>query len=289
MKNSNFRPILSVIALFALSLATNVSYAGPVRMGNVKQVVSSNPNRQSATSTAQLLISPGDTPDGEGDGNNRQTVGAQQDDRVIVEEQVEVVEEPCNCPEYEVKRFETTRGGFPWWALGFVPIPFVALCCKGDNDSPTPTPTLPFSSPSPSISESPSPSPSVSPSPSPSVSPSPSPSESPSPSPSPSPSISPSPSPSVSPSPSPSASVTPSPSPSGSPKMSPSPSPTGSISPSPKVSITPRVTPSGTPPQIPEPTTILLFGTGLSGIGFAARRWLRNRRKNENEESEDSE
>ena len=52
------------------------------------------------------------------------------------------------------------------------------------------------------------------------------------------------------------------------PSITPSPSMTPSMTP------TPMMTPSPTPPPlpVPEPVTILLFGTGLASIGFAARR-----------------
>jgi hypothetical protein len=51
----------------------------------------------------------------------------------------------------------------------------------------------------------------------------------------------------------------------GTPTMTPTTTPT----------TTPKVTP--TPEPVPEPMTILLFGTGLAGIGLAARRRLRKR------------
>lgn len=54
------------------------------------------------------------------------------------------------------------------------------------------------------------------------------------------------------------------------PNNTPTPTPTPTASPTP----TPTMTPTPTPPPepVPEPMTILLFGTGLAGIGLAARR-----------------
>jgi hypothetical protein len=49
---------------------------------------------------------------------------------------------------------------------------------------------------------------------------------------------------------------------------------------------TPKVTP--TPEPVPEPMTILLFGTGLAGIGLAARRRLRKRDGDEDDEQNES-
>jgi len=50
---------------------------------------------------------------------------------------------------------------------------------------------------------------------------------------------------------------------------------------------TPTVTPTPTPPEpVPEPMTILLFGTGLASIGFAARRKF-GKKGNEKEKDEE--
>jgi len=64
------------------------------------------------------------------------------------------------------------------------------------------------------------------------------------------------------------------PTPTTTPTMTPTqtitPTPTPTVTPTP----TPTMTPTPTPPPepVPEPMTILLFGTGLAGIGLAARR-----------------
>lgn len=48
---------------------------------------------------------------------------------------------------------------------------------------------------------------------------------------------------------------------------------------------TPPITPTPTPPEpVPEPVTILLFGTGLAGIGIAARKKFGKKGKQEHEE-----
>lgn len=48
----------------------------------------------------------------------------------------------------------------------------------------------------------------------------------------------------------------------------PTPTPTPTMTPTP----TPTMTPTPTPPPVPEPMTLLLFGTGLAGVGLAARK-----------------
>ena len=84
----------------------------------------------------------------------------------------------------------------------------------------------------------------------------------------------PTPTPPMTPTPTPPGSPTPTP-----PMMTPTPTPPGSPTP------TPPMTPMPTPPTepVPEPITLLLFGTGLAGIGLAARRRLGGR----GEENED--
>jgi PEP-CTERM motif len=73
----------------------------------------------------------------------------------------------------------------------------------------------------------------------------------------------------------------PTPTPTGTPTATPTPTPTPTVTPTPTPTATPTVTP--TPEPVPEPMTILLFGTGLAGIGVAARRRLRKKADKENE------
>ena len=55
--------------------------------------------------------------------------------------------------------------------------------------------------------------------------------------------------------------------------------------PTPTLTPTPTITPTPTPPEpVPEPMTILLFGTGLAGIGLAARRKFGQKKAEKSEE-----
>lgn len=80
---------------------------------------------------------------------------------------------------------------------------------------------------------------------------------------------------------------TPTPTPTTTPTGSPTPTPTNTPTPTPTPTptATPTPTPSitPTPEPVPEPMTVLLFGTGLAGIGVAARRRLRKKANKENE------
>lgn len=78
----------------------------------------------------------------------------------------------------------------------------------------------------------------------------------------------------------------PTPTPTGTPPGTQTPTPTATPTITPTPSITPTVTPTVEEP-VPEPMTLLLFGSGLAGIGLAARRRLG--KKNSEEESETEE
>lgn len=60
----------------------------------------------------------------------------------------------------------------------------------------------------------------------------------------------------------------------------PTPTPTTTLPPTSTPPTTPTMTP--TPEPVPEPMTVLLFGTGLAGIGVAARRRMRRKEDAEN-------
>ena len=91
------------------------------------------------------------------------------------------------------------------------------------------------------------------------------------------------------PTPTPTPPTTPTPTPTGSPTPTPTPTPTETPTPTPTPTPTetPTMTPTPTPPTepVPEPMTILLFGSGLAGIGLAARRKF-GRREDEEEGEE---
>ena len=70
--------------------------------------------------------------------------------------------------------------------------------------------------------------------------------------------------------------------PTNTPTSTPTNTPTNTPTPTPT---TPPMTP--TPEPVPEPVTILLFGTGLAGIGIAARKRLRRKDGSEETETED--
>lgn len=83
----------------------------------------------------------------------------------------------------------------------------------------------------------------------------------------------------------------PDPIPTRTPNNSPTPTPTGSMTPTPTPTPDDSPTPTPTPPTepVPEPMTILLFGTGLAGIGVAARKRFGKKEEEEEGKSEEGE
>ncbi|MEZ5344141.1 MAG: PEP-CTERM sorting domain-containing protein [Pyrinomonadaceae bacterium] len=85
----------------------------------------------------------------------------------------------------------------------------------------------------------------------------------------------------------------PTPTPTATPPTTPTPTetPTMTPTPTPTPTETPTMTPTPTPPPepVPEPMSILLLGTGLAGVGLAARRKFGRREDESGEVSEDDE
>ncbi len=80
------------------------------------------------------------------------------------------------------------------------------------------------------------------------------------------------------PTPTPTPTTTPTGTPTATPTTTPTATPT--VTPTATPTSTPTVTP--TPEPVPEPMTILLFGTGLAGIGMVARRRIRRKEDSDN-------
>lgn len=204
MKNFQFRFILSVISLASILMAAVSSFAAPVRLNQVVEVVSAKPGTAATGSFSQLrladdLLVPGDDDD-------TTTTQKQDDPRTITETRTEIVEdEECECPD-----IITTATSFPYWALGFAAVPLLFLV-PGKEPTPTPTGTT---TPTVTMTTTPTETP-----------------------------------------------ITPTP------------------------TKTPPTTVTPTPPEpVPEPMTLLLFGTGLAGIGVAARKKFGKKEKKEDEE-----
>lgn len=217
MKNFQFRFILSGLCLVAILSAATSSFASPVRLNQVVEVVNAKPGKASTGGFSELRLVNGVlvwTDDDSDDTTKKDdTVKPQQDDRIIRETKTEIVEdlENCDCVD------EVRKKAAPYWLLAFAAIPLLFLI-PNDDDTPTPTRTPTRTPPG---TETPTPS------------------ETP---------------------------VTPTPTPTKTPP--------------------PTVTP--TPPEpVPEPMTLLLFGTGLAGIGVAARKRFGKKKNEENSETEE--
>jgi hypothetical protein len=164
MKNEPIRILLSAISLFAVLITATVARAGSIKISDVVQVVSSNPQRIGGS--IQLRIEPSS-----GRPNPQPTPPAsegsatpQQPARVQTEEVVEITEEPCDCPDLPIVAPDViTRGGFPWWVLGLgaVPLFFIRKKDEGGDElttTPTSTPTgTPTVTPTPPETPTPTP------------------------------------------------------------------------------------------------------------------------------------
>ncbi|MGC2235960.1 MAG: PEP-CTERM sorting domain-containing protein [Pyrinomonadaceae bacterium] len=205
MKNFQFRFILSVISLASILMAATSSFAAPVRINQVIEIVNAKPGKAATGSFSQLRLA--DDPIISGDDDDDTAKATQDDTRVITETRSEIVEDDdCECAD-----IITAGSSFPYWALGFAAIPLVFI--PGRDKTPTPTPTG-TTTPTVTMTTTPTETP-----------------------------------------------------------MTPTPTKT------PPTTVTP------TPPEpVPEPMTILLFGTGLAGIGVAARKKFGKKEKKENEE-----
>jgi hypothetical protein len=212
MKNFQFRFILSVISLASILMAATSSFAAPVRINQVVEIVNAKPGKATTGSFSQLRLADDLLISSDDDGDDTTNATPKQDDdRVITETRSEIVlDDDCQCAD-----IITTASSFPYWALGFAAVPLLFLIPPGKDKTPTPTGTT---TPTVTMTTTPTETPTT-------------------------------PTPTVTPTKTPPTTVTPTP-----------------------------------PEPVPEPMTILLFGTGLAGIGVAARKKFGKKEKKETEE-----
>lgn len=210
MKNPKLRVLLSLVSLFSFLIATNSTFAAPVRFEQVQQVLNVEPGRANTGGFAQLRFADNNILDVDDDDDDKTVTQPQQDDdRVIVTTTTSIEEEDCNCEPPPKEKC------FPKWAfLGLAVIPLIFIFRDDDKKRHKTTPTHTMTPPT---------------------------------------------------------------------TETPTPTKTPTVTPT----TTPKVTP--TPEPVPEPMTILLFGTGLAGIGLAARRRLRKRDGNSDDGDEQNE
>jgi cell division septation protein DedD len=137
MKNFQFRFILSVISLASILMAATSSFAAPVRINQVVEIVNAKPGKAATGSFSQLRLADDLLISGDDDGDDTTNSTPKQDDpRTITETRSEIVEDDdCECADVI-----TAASSFPYWALGFAAIPLLFLIPPPHRDK-TPTPT----------------------------------------------------------------------------------------------------------------------------------------------------
>lgn len=155
MKKYQVRFIISAICLASILSAASSSFAAPVRLNDVVQIVNAKPSSANTGGFSSLRLRNDGVSLTVGDDDD---IVPQDDKRVITETRTEIVEaEQCNC-ESPV----TTKTKFPYWALGFAAVPLLFLI-PGKDKTPTPTtpttqtPTPTPATPTPTPTESPTP------------------------------------------------------------------------------------------------------------------------------------
>ena len=163
MKNTQFRFILSLVAVFSIWTASALkASAAPVRFEQIRQIVNARPGKAATGAFEQLRLigddpivqSGGGTDDKtkNGDGTTQPqpqstpppppTEQPQDNGRVIVETSSEIVEDDvCDCTQPTVE-----KSRFPYALLALGAIPLLFLIPHGKH-TPTPTPGTPTPTP----------------------------------------------------------------------------------------------------------------------------------------------
>ncbi len=159
MKTTNYRVYLSALCVVSILAGFTKVSAGPVRFGQVVQVMNTRPGQSGMGVISKLRVA-GDYTflvGADDDDDVPKTKGPEvQDGRVITETRIDVVrDDVCDCEE------EVVAGrGFPkFLLLGLAAIPLAFILIRR-KDSPTPTPTIPITqTPTPPMTPTPTPTP----------------------------------------------------------------------------------------------------------------------------------